>query len=70
MLAESVRSQLDMILGSDTASTSSEHPVQQTRFAIDEVILLARQGDLEGALDAARDAAKEWRLHREKPQEA
>ena len=34
---------------------------QQTMFAIDEVRMLLGQGDLEGAADAARDAAKEWR---------
>ena len=34
---------------------------QQTMFAIDEVRLLMSQRDLSGALDAARDAGKEWK---------
>lgn len=33
---------------------------QQTMFAIDEVRLLMGERDLDGALDAARDAGKEW----------
>jgi len=34
---------------------------QQTMFAIDDVRVLLTQGDCEGAANAARDAAKEWR---------
>lgn len=34
---------------------------QQTMFAIDEVRMLLSQHDFEGAMAAARDAAKEWR---------
>ena len=34
---------------------------QQTMFAIDEVRLLMSQRDFGGALDAARDAGKEWK---------
>lgn len=34
---------------------------QQTMFAIDEVRLLMSQRDFSGALDAARDAGKEWK---------
>lgn len=34
---------------------------RQTAFAIDEVKLLMSQRDLNGALDAARDAGKEWK---------
>jgi hypothetical protein len=33
---------------------------QQTMFAIDEVRMLLAQRDLNGALNAARDAGKEW----------
>lgn len=34
---------------------------QQTLFAIDDVRILMTQGDFEGAAEAARDAAREWR---------
>ena len=34
---------------------------QQTLFAIDEVQTLLSQRDFNGAMDAARDAAKEWK---------
>jgi hypothetical protein len=33
---------------------------QQTMFAIDEVRMFMAQQDLGGALEAARDAGKEW----------
>ena len=35
---------------------------QQTLFAIEEVRIMLSQDDVNGALAAARDAAKEWRL--------
>jgi len=35
---------------------------QQTMFAIEEVRIMLSQDDLNGALAAARDAAKEWRV--------
>ena len=35
---------------------------QQTLFAIEEVRILLAQEDVNGALAAARDAAKEWRV--------
>jgi hypothetical protein len=61
-LAESVRTDLDAILASDTdAGSTPKLQAQQTKFAIDEVRMLVEQQDLRGALDAARDAAKEWR---------
>ena len=34
---------------------------QQTMFAIEEVRIMLSQDDVNGALAAARDAAKEWR---------
>jgi len=34
---------------------------QQTMFAIEEVRIMLAQDDVNGALAAARDAAKEWR---------
>ncbi len=61
-LAESVRTDLDAILTSDMDTGSTPKlQAQQTKFAIDEVRMLVEQQDLRGALDAARDAAKEWR---------
>lgn len=62
VLAERVGSDLSQILasGPDRIYTSM-HEVQQTKFALDEVLLLVDQNDMGGALDAARDAAKEWR---------
>ena len=41
---------------------SSMLRAQQTTFAIDEVRGLLSQGDLSGAVDAARDAKKEWEI--------
>jgi hypothetical protein len=35
---------------------------QQTMFAIEEVRIMLSQDDVNGALAAARDAAKEWRV--------
>ena len=35
---------------------------QQTLFAIEEVRILLAQDDVNGALAAARDATKEWRV--------
>jgi hypothetical protein len=46
--------------GADPGSTEMQR-TQQTMFAIDEVRLLLAQQDCDGAMAAARDAAKEWR---------
>lgn len=35
---------------------------QQTMFAIEEVRIMLSEDDVNGALAAARDAAKEWRV--------
>lgn len=65
-LAESLVEQIAQTLkelmhsGSDPQSFSMQK-AQQTAFAIDEVRLLMAQRDLSGALDAARDAGKEWK---------
>ncbi|MEI9813642.1 MAG: hypothetical protein WDO18_13780 [Acidobacteriota bacterium] len=62
-LAELVRADLTAILASDQDVASMPmQQAQQTMFAIDEVQMLVEQRDLRGALDAARDAAKEWRV--------
>lgn len=61
-LAGLVQADLRTILASpgDTPRASVDQ-TQQTLFAIDEVLTLAADGDLPGALGAARDASKEWR---------
>ena len=49
-----------MLSGMDPGSSSMQR-AQQTMFAIDEVRILLGQKDFEGAVDAARDAGKEWK---------
>ena len=44
------------------AGVEPEGRAQQTMFAIEEVRIMLSQDDVNGALAAARDAAKEWRL--------
>ena len=45
---------------------AGDHPeverAQQTMFAIEEVRIMLSQDDVNGALAAARDAGKEWRV--------
>jgi len=61
-LAGLVQADLRTILSSpDDTPRASVDQTQQTLFAIDEVLMLVNQGDLQGALAAARDAGKEWR---------
>jgi hypothetical protein len=61
-LAELVKADLKEILlsGLDESSESMKQ-AQQTMFAIEEVRALLGEQDMRGALDAARDAGKEWR---------
>ena len=55
--------QLQEIIGSgDEPGSSIVVRAQQTLFAIEEVRIMLSQDDVNGALVAARDAAKEWRL--------
>jgi hypothetical protein len=49
-----------ILSGQDPASSSMQR-AQQTMFAIDEVRILLGQKDFNGAVDAARDAGKEWK---------
>lgn len=49
-----------MLSGRDPASFDMQR-AQQTMFAIDEVRILLGQRDFNGAVDAARDAGKEWK---------
>ena len=62
-LAQRVQADLKMILSSDAQAASAiKQQARQTMFAIEEVLSLVDQSDLRGAWEAARDAAKEWRL--------
>jgi len=62
-LALSVQAELNAILSSDLdAASALRQQARQTMFAIDEVLALVDQSDLRGAWEAARDAAKEWRV--------
>ncbi len=49
-----------MLSGEDPGSRDMQR-AQQTMFAIDEVRILLAERDFEGAANAARDAAREWR---------
>jgi hypothetical protein len=61
-LAETLQADLNAILGSDLDATSDlRRQARQTKLAIEEVLLLIDEGDLRGAWESARDAAKEWR---------
>lgn len=61
-IASDVAAYLKSVLqsGADPAGSEMQR-TQQTMFAIEEVRLLLAQHDNDGALEAARDAAKEWR---------
>jgi hypothetical protein len=63
-LARRVQAELNMILSSDLdAESTLKLKARQTMFAIEEVLALVDQSDLRGAWEAARDAAKEWRVN-------
>jgi hypothetical protein len=51
----------ETLLSGADPETPDMQGAQQTMFAIDEVRTLLAQRDLDGAIDAARDAAKEWK---------
>ena len=51
----------EIILAGDEPGSFVIGRAQQTLFAIEEVRILLSQDDVNGALAAARDAAKEWR---------
>lgn len=61
-LAGRVQADLKVILtsGLDPASVLRRQ-AQQALYAIEEVLALIEQDDLRSALQAARDASKEWR---------
>jgi hypothetical protein len=51
----------EIILAGDEPGSFVIGRAQQTLFAIEEVRILLAEEDVNGALAAARDAAKEWR---------
>ncbi len=62
-LARRVHAELNVILSSDLEPESTlKLKARQTMFAIEEVMALVDRSDLRGAWEAARDAAKEWRV--------
>jgi hypothetical protein len=69
-LVNLVSDDLSAILGSGMdAKSGPMQQAQQTKFAIDEVRTLLGERDLRGALDAARDAGKEWQVRPESGRE-
>lgn len=52
----------EIILAGDEPGSFVIGRAQQTLFAIEEVRIMLGQDDVNGALAAARDAAKEWRV--------
>ena len=62
-IATQAAEQLQEILQSgETPEGVMVERAQQTMFAIEEVRIMLSQDDVNGALAAARDAAKEWRV--------
>ena len=52
----------EIIVAGDQPGNVLAGRAQQTLFAIEEVRIMLSQDDVNGALAAARDAAKEWRV--------
>lgn len=61
-IAAQAAEQLQEIIQSDEPESVLIGRAQQTMFAIEEVRIMLSQDDANGALAAARDAAKEWRI--------
>jgi hypothetical protein len=61
-IAAQAAEQLQEIIQSDEPESVLIARAQQTMFAIEEVRIMLSQDDVNGALAAARDAAKEWRI--------
>ena len=59
-IAAQAAGQLQEIIGAGGEPETAR--AQQTLFAIEEVRIMLSQDDVNGALAAARDAAKEWRV--------
>ena len=60
-IAAQAAEQLQEIVSGDEPDSFIIARAQQTLFAIEEVRIMLSQDDVNGALAAARDAAKEWR---------
>jgi hypothetical protein len=61
-IATQAAEQLQEIIQGDAPEGVLVGRAQQTMFAIEEVRIMLSQDDVNGALAAARDAAKEWRV--------
>ena len=61
-IATQAAEQLQEIIQGDAPEGHLMGRAQQTMFAIEEVRIMLSQDDVNGALAAARDAAKEWRV--------
>ena len=59
--AEAAERLQEIIVAGDEPGSFLIGRAQQTLFAIEEVRIMLSQDDVNGALAAARDAAKEWR---------
>jgi len=61
-IAAQAAEQLQEIIQADDPESVLIARAQQTMFAIEEVRIMLSQDDVNGALAAARDATKEWRI--------
>lgn len=61
-IAKQAAEQLQEIVSGDEPEGVMLERAQQTLFAIEEVRIMLSQDDVNGALAAARDATKEWRV--------
>lgn len=61
IVAEATGRLQEIIQSDDEPGSLLASRAQQTLFAIEEVRILLAEDDVNGALAAARDAAKEWR---------
>jgi hypothetical protein len=61
LAAQAAEQLQEIILAGDEPGSFVIGRAQQTLFAIEEVRILLAEEDVNGALAAARDAAKEWR---------
>jgi len=62
IVAQAAEQLQEIIVSGDEPGSLLIGKAQQTLFAIEEVRILLAQDDVNGALAAARDATKEWRV--------
>jgi hypothetical protein len=62
IVAQAAEQLQEIIVSGDEPGSVLIGKAQQTLFAIEEVRILLAQDDVNGALAAARDATKEWRV--------